>query len=304
MSNESKNGSGMGFLQMIGSGLSQVHDVDRASGLCFYGVDQTSIAAEFITDIANSHSSIPVPTVHGGAVPGWVCEGKDVVLTSLDGDCEDVLRAYSDSRRAGARIHCLTSGGRLAEMCRGDGNHLIVIPSGLDEVQRFGFVLGALVGLTTDLGIMDIRGMVSQEVDRCMDVGMPQGDLRRVAEDISGNMSAVYSTSDIRSCAMWWRSRMCHHGLSFWSELPEYDHNELVGWSDPNTHAPELRMVVLKGSASQGLVSRIVDSMVRVLEINGRRVHVLDLGDGDTVLRNLRGFLYAEYVHAYLEGSQ
>ncbi len=289
---------------MICSGLSQTYDVCQASGLCLYGVDMTSIAAEFITDIANSHSSVPVPTIHGGVVPGWVRGGTDIVLTSFDGDCEDVLRAYTHASGTGARVHCLTTEGTLAEMCVRDGNHLIGIPSGLDEAQGFGFAIGALAGLVTDLGIVDARHLVDDGIRRCMDSQIPEEELRRVAEDIAGNTSAVYSTSDIRACAMWWRHRMYRFGLSFWSELPEYDHNELVGWSDLNVHAPELRMTVLKGSACQGLVSRIVDSMVKVLEVNGRAVSVLDLGDGDTVLRNLRGFMFAERVHTYLEGTE
>ncbi len=304
MSNDSGTQSGMKVLREIDSELSQTYDVDPATGLCFYGVDLTSIAAEFVSDMANSYSRVPVPTVHGGAIPGWVGEGTDVVLTSVSGDCEDVLWAYGRFRDVGARIHCLTSGGRLAQLCMADGNHLIEIPEGLDDAECFGQSIGALTGLVDDLGLADVRGLLRDEVSRCIAEGILVDDATKVAEALFGNTSAVYSTSDIRSCSMWWRYRMYSFGPSFWAELPEYDHNELVGWSDPNVHAPELRMVILRGSASKGLVSRIVDSMREVLRINGRAVSVLNLDNGNVISRNLRGIMYAEEVHGLMEGME
>ena len=86
-------------------------------------------------------------------------------------------------------------------------------------------------------------------------------------------------------------------------ELPEFDHNELVGWSDPNVHAPELMMLVLKGARSDGLVQTIVDCMLEVLDENGRKVTVVDLGSGSSFARCIRGMMLADAVAKRVGGA-
>ena len=54
-------------------------------------------------------------------------------------------------------------------------------------------------------------------------------------------------------------------GRAFYGELPEFDHNELVGWFDRNPHAPELRVVVLKGRTGSDLLDFIVDNIMAIL---------------------------------------
>ena len=119
-----------------------------------------------------------------------------------------------------------------------------------------------------------------------------------VAEALDGTVPSFYSTSGNHSLALAWRhivseavGRPC-----FCGELPEFDHNELVGWSDPNAHAPQLRLVVIDGGRSEGLVSDIVGCMVEVLEENGRDVVSVDVGGDNVMSRAISGIMLAFMV--------
>ena len=115
----------------------------------------------------------------------------------------------------------------------------------------------------------------------------------------------MYSTSDVHASAVSFRESLSDAGhLSFTGELPEFDHNELVGWSDPNVHAPELRMVVLKGGSPSDLVNTIVDCMEEVLCENGREVVEADIGSGSSLQRNLRGMLVGMDVADLMGGRR
>ena len=110
--------------------------------------------------------------------------------------------------------------------------------------------------------------------------------------------SDAYSTSDIRASARYWRQMMgsARSDIAFFGELPEFDHNELVGWSDPNVHAPELRILVIKGAVQSQLVTEILRCMLEVLEENGRHAIVADLGSGDSMTKNIRAMVLARMV--------
>ena len=92
--------------------------------------------------------------------------------------------------------------------------------------------------------------------------------------------------------------------LAFSGELPEFDHNELVGWSDPNEHAPGLAMVVLRGTGRPGLVPVIVECMLEVLDENGRDVVEVDVGTGSSALRNIRGIMLGDSLSYLMGGAQ
>ena len=69
-----------------------------------------------------------------------------------------------------------------------------------------------------------------------------------------------------------------------------------MGWFDENPHAPELRVIVLKGRTGSDLLDFIVENMVDILNCEGRPVITVDLEGDDPLYKASCGVLLGEVV--------
>lgn len=276
------------FMSSLRSGMQAVKDVPIASRVCLFGIDFCSAACMAVSDMADSKGGIRIPTFCDTRVPGWVGRGTDAVIVSGT-DRPDMGRLYDVLKIRGCRIHCIMPAGTLSKRAADDGVDFISIPERMDSSGAVAFSLGALCVLISEMGIMD----ASADLDAII----AENRLFHVPEEICpGDIVGVYSTTDVSACSKRWADLTTEvRGIpAFRGELPEYDHNELVGWSDPNTHSKGLRMIVLRSEPDGGMVSHIVTHMLEVLSENGRDVIVIDIGTGGVLARDIRGMILAD----------
>lgn len=270
-------------------------------GACIFGIDTISIAGDVIVDMAAESSEVPIPMICDNRVPGWVSPNIAGIVLSFDGDSSEMCEVYGELSSRGCHIFCITCGGTIAGLCREDGNTLIPIPSGCDQFGATGYALGAIAALVQSMGLFPAKDILRRSLDgvRSFRESMSEA-VGSLSTQLSGKMVATYSTSDIHSCSKRWK-QVLQTDLSFYGELPEFDHNELVGWSDSNEHARDLRIVVLWGGNASELVSTIVECMIEVLHENGRETTVVNLGNGSSAERNLCGIILGDAVSFCME---
>lgn len=292
------------FFDAVREGSKVRVDIPSADKVCIFGTDLCSIAGDVLSDAADEISSKPLTCVRDGRIPGWVDEDTEAILISYEGDCPEAVNVLESLRGIGCGIHVLTAGGTVCNVLH--PSQMVLLPAGLEGHEAMGYVLGALSVIVQAAGLFEAADALEAALES-LDSNMEslEADGIRIAKALEGNVGAVYSTSDVHSSAVSFRESLSDAGhLAFTGELPEFDHNELVGWSDPNSHAPELRMVVLKGRSPSNLVNTIVDCMAEVLQENGRDIIEADIGSGSSIQRNLRGILLGLEVARLLEGHR
>lgn len=290
-----RSGGGRSFLELALEYSAADYGVTLGRRICMFGVDDMSIAGDVVSDLADEISEVPVFMVSDGRVPGWVTSEVHCILMSYDGDCPEILETYRVVSGRGCPVVCICSGGALADAGGRDGCNVIRIDGSVGARAASGSALGIIASILQSSGVMDAKDALDSAVASAGRIA-ESANPGRLADSLRGRVVAVYSTSDIHSSAKRWMqaidSEVCD--LVFYGELPEYDHNELVGWSDPNVHAPELQMTVIRGSTGPGLVDSIVGCMMDVLSENGRDVVEVPVGNGDSLGRNLRAMALAD----------
>lgn len=279
-------------------------DIPESNGMmCIACVDDCLSSCIALSDLADSVGYRPIFVSTDGRIPGWTVGGT-FVLVSRTGECPEILGSFDSLVSAGHLPVVLTSGGTLGSMADEAGCHVIRISSELSEAA--GQVLGILCSMTDQAVIPGSKGLLAEALVNVGEI-LPKllDQASKVAERIRGGVTAVYSASEIRACSRYWAAVLSAKGmLSFCSELPEFDHNELVGWSDGNVHSPELRMVVLRSRPDGGMVSSIIGCMLEVLSENGRDVVIVDIGGGSTLERDIVGFLLGDAVSVSMGVSE
>lgn len=262
-----------------------------ARSVCIFAEGDCLPAAIAVSNLADEIGQVPITVVDDRRIPGWASEGTcAVVMTDLpEGPDPELLKGLEDR---GCDVSVLKSSGEKG------GWNTVLMPAML-PIETLAFSLGYLCTLLTNRGVLDATaaiGPAAEAVRSCRD-SIPE-TVEAVASELEGCVVAAYSASAVSACSVRMADDICRRtgDMAFNGELPEYDHNELVGWSDPNPHAPELRMAVIEGGPSEGLVPVIIGCMEEVLRENGRDPVQICSVKGSSLACNMLGFMIAELV--------
>ena len=179
-------------------------------------------------------------SVHNGypPLPGWVSAASPlVVAVSYSGNTEETLDCVSWAIHQELEVVAVTSGGELATVAGAESLPVVLVPSGYQPRAAIGWLSGVVLRIVSAAGIGDDPGPrleAAAEVADATMTGEPWDLAMGVAEALQGTVPMVRSGSPLTAtAAMRWRTQLHENSKvpAFTSELPEADHNEIVGWT-------------------------------------------------------------------------
>jgi glucose/mannose-6-phosphate isomerase len=206
----------------------------RSSGLVVCGVGGSGIGGDLAAAALGDRLSLPLTTVRGYGLPAWTPPDRTVLCSSYSGETEETLACYEAAEALGARRIVASTGGRLSVSARSDGVPVIGLPAGLQPRAAVGYMFTVAVELAALCG----AGIpVRPEVDtaaahldaRKEDLAARAGG---VADAVAGTIPAIYGSGLTTPVAYRWKTEINENAKmpAFFHELPELDHNEIVGW--------------------------------------------------------------------------
>lgn len=232
------------------------------------GMGGSAVAAELVSGVVDpARLRVDVRRDYGlGPAPDSSCL---LVFSSYSGETEETLSAWDESRRvapAASRV-VISSGGRLAAMAEEEGVPWLRIPAGLPPRASLGHGVGVFCALLERLGEAGPAGEVAGAVEmlragnrRWGLVGDPQdSSLEDLAASLDGRLPILYSGCRLtHAVARRWRAQLNENSklLVSAAELPELDHNEVVGWGRPTAARAEARVVALRDESESPRVVR------------------------------------------------
>ncbi len=286
-----------------------------AEKVCVCGVGNSGLAGDVITDFANNTASIPVYVVRNIELPGWIESDTVVILLSYSGDTAEIIDSYVSAKSRGCRCIVISSGGKLSEMAEKSGDVLVKINGGLLPRNAFGYLLGHLAAVLERMGVCDAATELRKTVpnikaqrERLMS---PDSDLvQNIANLLFRRIPVIYCLADMRSAASRWKGQINENAktLAFCGLLPEFSHNEIVGWSDDKNNAAFVPVILYDDDASE-MMRQMTDVSMDILE--EKRIDLISYhisGDGN-MDKNLNCMLLGDFVschlaHLYSTGSR
>lgn len=196
--------------------------------------------------------------VNRGYTVATVLREDDLVIySSYSGDTEETLACFDDVQRrrpAGPSL-AITSGGTLAARAVTTRVHVLELPSGLPPRASLGFGVGRLCGVIGAIGRINPAEAVEAAIARLEAgnlrwgiAGAPATDrtLEEGAELLFGRLPVIYAGAPVTvAVARRLRAQLNENAkiLALTAELPELDHNEIVGWSQ-RTAARDAAVVI------------------------------------------------------------
>ena len=178
----------------------------------------------------------PTTVNRAAELPGWVGPGHLVVAISYSGATAETLAAAGSALERGADVIAVTAGDPLGERVSAAGGRVVRVPGGLPPRAALGSLFGALAAILERSGVAPPTGAdIRAAAHACDAVAADRGGslARELGEAIASTTTWVYGHGPLSAVARRFKSQLNENAKSTaaFGELPEADHNEIVGWA-------------------------------------------------------------------------
>jgi len=213
---------------------------DSPGGLIVAGMGGSGIGGALAIAALGDGAQRPITSVRGYALPPWTTPDTTVLCSSYSGQTEETLAAYEAAGVLGAHRIVCTTGGRLAEAARGDGVPVIPLPGGYQPRATVGYALVVALEVAALAGAADRMhteiDVAAAHAEQLAAEWGPDADedslAKRLARGLLGTIPQIAGAGLTAPIAYRWKTQINENAKlpCFCAELPELDHNELVGW--------------------------------------------------------------------------
>lgn len=206
-----------------------------ATGLLVCGMGGSAIGGDLAIAALGSRLNRPMQVIRAYGVPAWSPPEYAVFCSSYSGNTEETLGCYAAAEAVGGRRIVATTGGTLGELARADGVPVIGMPAGLQPRAAVGYAFTIAAAVAAAAGVAPgIRTEIDSSAAHLESV---RDSLLSAASDLAdrihGSIPLLYGCGPTASVAYRWKCQINENAKlpAFDHDLPEMDHNEIVGWS-------------------------------------------------------------------------
>ena len=214
-----------------------VAEVKQVRNVLIAGMGGSAIAANVAQSWLRNSLRMPLEVVRDYRLPAYVDEHSFFIASSCSGNTEETLSALDDAMKANAKIHCITSGGKLAELAEEHSFLRASMPSDCPPRSCLGANLVGLLSIFNATRITD--DFLLKEVDAAANfLDEDREAIHRLAKEIAQELVdtkiLIYPPNMWDSVGLRWKQQFNENSkVHAWHHsIPEMNHNEVVGWRD------------------------------------------------------------------------
>jgi glucose/mannose-6-phosphate isomerase len=210
--------------------------IEDATGLIVCGMGGSAVGGILARAALGDRLLKSLMVIRDYELPPWTPQEHVALCCSYSGNTEETLACFEAAEALGVTRIAATTGGKLAEEARAAGVPVIGIPSGLQPRAAVGYsfaiaaeaaaLVGAAPAVRTDIDAASAS--LANHSDAL------QERAAEIAGQLEGAVPLIYGSDLTGVVAYRWKTQMNENAKwpAFSAELPEMDHNEIVGW-DP-----------------------------------------------------------------------
>jgi glucose/mannose-6-phosphate isomerase len=254
--------------QRIGEDVPLSVSPDGVTSIVALGMGGSAIGGSIIGAYLAAELPVPFRVSRDYSVPGFVGPRTLAIAVSYSGNTEETLSAYRAARVRGARMIAVTTGGELARLAEEAGDAVVRIPAGLPPRAAIGYSLVPVLIVLTRLGYAsDQSAGLEEAIALARTLGKDYGPAtpacrnaaKELAQWMHGQIPVIYGSAALTApVAERWCGQLSENAktIGHWNELPEMNHNEIVGWAGARGVAGGARVVFLRDADDHLRVSK------------------------------------------------
>jgi glucose/mannose-6-phosphate isomerase len=255
---------------------------------------------------------VPFEIVRGYDLPAYVSEKTLVIVASYSGNTEETLSALAQAEQKGAKIGVITGGGKLQHAAQEKNYPCALLPHAEQPRYAVLYNLRALLALLHGLEVFaedDVLAHFAGQTDFLRqatarwrpDVATADNPAKQIAQELTGKSIVVYGGPRLYPAAYKWKISFNENAkqIAWVNQLPEFNHNEFIGWSKQPTQKP-YAVIDLRSNLEHPRVQKRFEVSARLLS-GMRPAPIVVQAEGDTILEQLLWTVaYGDFVSLYL----
>jgi len=193
------------------------------------GMGGSGIGGQILSSISDLEGLTKISYWNNYNLPKWADENCSVICVSYSGNTAETLSAAKDALKLGCNLEVITTGGKLKELAEQNNSHITEIEKGHQPRAALPLLLKALI---CRIGLPNLE----EQINEVGGLSLPIEKARKIASQLKGSIPCIYSSDLMNPVAYRWRCQIEENAkqLAFNHQIPEMNHNEIVGWTLPN----------------------------------------------------------------------
>ena len=227
----------------IGENISLKNKYYNIQNIVIAGMGGSAIGGDIVAILEEQNIKIPYLVCRDYNVPKWVNSNSLVICSSYSGNTEETISAFHKSKDRGASICGITTGGKLLKLLEKHKKDYVKIPKGLQPRAAVAFSFIPIIKLIEKIGLVNsnLKFWFEETVNTLNNNRVYYGSegnknpVYLLANKLYKKIPIIYSdSSTMRVNAVRLKGQLNENGkmLAYFNELPELNHNEIVGWQN------------------------------------------------------------------------
>jgi len=299
-------------LQRMAAAPWKLNHARSPSTLAVGAMGGSAIAADLTAALYADRIMRPMVTVRDYQWPAFVTREAFALHCSYSGATEEVLALYKQASHRSVPRAAITTGGALASGCDRDGAPWHRLPSGIPPRAALFTLWVPMTYLIAALDwcddpTKDWRYTAERLADLKEDIGLHVPESKNAAKQLARAISerpvAVYTSAGLAAPAGTRLRQQLNENakmLGRSAQVPELNHNEIVGWERPSTTHPSPVVLMLQDSDDREEIRRRLTLTAEYVKEQGAEVHALPVGGGSRLSRQAHLVMWGDYLSFYL----
>ena len=258
-----------------------VAPIDSEGRIIISGMGGSGISGMIVSNLYEVEGGKQVVSWNNYGLPNWINSKDYVICISYSGNTAETISAAEKAIEIGCKIDIITTGGKLKEIGIKNKKDITLIE--MNHQPRAALPL-LLKPLLYKIGFPNLDKQM-KEISR---IEIPQKKAKMIAKTIEGKIPCIYSNGIMRGVAYRWRCQIEENAkqLAFTHEIPEMNHNEIVGWTLPNN---QMSVILIRDNNEEAQIKNRFETTKNVA---WNKVEIIEcIAEGKTPLARIMSMI-------------
>ena len=291
----------------LGENISLNNSYKNVETIVVAGMGGSAIGGDVLSVLENENFKMPIIICRGYSLPNWVNNKTLVICSSYSGNTEETLSSMEDALKKNAMICGITTGGELADRLSEIGKDIVLIPSGLQPRAALAFSFIPMAKLLEKAQIikLNMKGWLNNTISTLSEArelySLEDQDnpVYELAQQIYNKIPIIYAdNSTLGVAAIRLKGQICENSkmLAYHNELPEMNHNEIVGWENNTDLLHKLFVIWLSDINDNERVKYRKEITQNILNEEGIDQFVIEITGNSFQERFLHSIHYGDWL--------
>ncbi len=287
------------------------NDGRRIDNIVVAGMGGSALSALFVKSWLKSELPIPFEIIRTYDLPASVNMNTLVIASSYSGNTEETISCLKQAIQKNAQIAIIASGGQLIEDAKSNDIAHVILPGGFQPRMAMIDTLCSIIAILGHFGLVSkeknneisaTANWLKSESEQWL-AGVPTNNnyAKQLAYWALGKSAVFFSGTFAYPVA--YKFKTCANetakNLSFLCEYPEFNHNEILGWTSHPIEKPYAIFDVVSGYEHPQILRRFEISD-RLLSGQRPKATTIRLEGNTPIAQLLWGSILADFVCIYL----